>query len=99
MGAQAMLNVRMDKGLKAEGDSVLAHAGTSATEAIRSLYRFMEEHQEVPTCCLANADATSRDARRTMMRELIGIAPLRPGEDADSIKEERLSRLTFRECS
>ena len=34
MGAQVMLNVRMDKGLKAEGDSVLAHAGTSATEAL-----------------------------------------------------------------
>ncbi len=95
MGAQVMLNVRMDKGLKAEGDSVLAHAGTSATEAIRSLYRFMESHQEVPLCCLDSQDATPRDARRAMMRELVGIAPLQSDEDADSIKAARLSRMEF----
>ena len=95
MGAQVMHNVRMDKGLKAEGDSVLAHAGTSATEAIRSLYRFMESHQEVPSCCLDSQDATPRDARRAMMRELVGIAPLQSDEDADSIKAARLSRMEF----
>lgn len=95
MGAQAMLNVRMDKGLKAEGDSVLAHAGISATEAIRSLYRFMELHQEVPSCCLNSREVTPRDARRTMMRELAGIAPLQVGESAASVKEDRISHLAF----
>ena len=95
MGTQAMLNVRMDKGLKAEGDSVLAHAGTSATEAIRSLYRFMESHQEVPPCCLDSQETTPRDARRAMMRELVGIAPLQPGENVNSIRAARLSRMKF----
>ena len=95
MGAQVMLNVRMDKGLKAEGDSVLAHAGISATEAIRSLYRFMETNQKVPPCCLDSHEATPRDARRAMMRELVGVASLQPDEDVDSIRISRLSRMEF----
>lgn len=95
MGTQAMLNIRMDKGLKAEGDSVLAHAGTSATKAIRSLYRYMEANHEVPSCCLDSEDATSRDSRRTIMRKLVGIAPLKPGENIEDIKRERLSKEDF----
>lgn len=95
MGAQSMLNVRLNKSLKAEGDSVLAHAGTSATEAIRSLYRYLGDHQEVPSCCLGDSKTTTKNARRAMMRELVGIAPLRPGEDASTIKDERLSHLEF----
>lgn len=95
MSAQAMLNVRMDKGLKAEGDSVLARAGTSATKAIRSLYRYMEANKEVPPCCLDSQDMNTRDHRRAMMRELVGVAPLKPGEDASSIKEARLAKMQF----
>ena len=95
MGAQAMLNVRMDKGLKTEGDSVLAHAGTSATNAIRSLYRYMEANHEVPSCCLDREDSTTRDSRRAMMRQLVGVAPLKNGEGAEDIKRERLSKEGF----
>lgn len=95
MGAQSMLNVRLDSGLKAHGDSVLAHAGTSPTEAIRSLYRYMEANQEVPSCCLEEGKPTTSSARRASMCELVGIAPLRPGEDAQSIKNERLARMEF----
>ena len=93
MGAQAMLNVRMDKCLKLEGDSVLARSGTSATEAIRSLYRFMEQTQEVPSCCLEAQAPPSAERKRQTMRQLVGIAPLRPDEDAMTIKNERLSRI------
>lgn len=95
MGTQAMLNVRMDKGLKAEGDSVLAHAGTSATKAIRALYRYMEANHEVPSCCLDSEVATTNDSRRAMMRQLVGVAPLKPGENAEDIKRERLSKKDF----
>lgn len=95
MSAQSMLNVRLDSGLKAEGDSVLAHAGTSATKAIRALYHYMEANQEVPPCCLDADDPTSNEARRASMRELVGIAPLSPDDDAETIKAERLSRLKF----
>lgn len=95
MSAQSMLNIRLDSGLKAEGDSVLAHAGTSATKAIRALYHYMETNQEVPSCCLDANDPTSNEARRAAMRELAGIAPLSPDDDAETIKAERLSQLKF----
>lgn len=95
MGRQVMLNIRMDKGLKAEGDSVLAHAGTSATKAIRSLYRYMETNHEVPSCCLDSEVTTTSDSRRTMMRQLVGVAPLKPGENVEDIKRERLSKEGF----
>ncbi len=95
MGANAMLNVRLDRGLKAEGDGVLARAGITASDAIRRLYRFMKEHQEVPAFCLSEDKASSAEVKRAAMRELIGIAPLKQGESARSIKAERLSRVNL----
>lgn len=91
--AVAMLNVRMDKDLKAQGERVLAKQGVSATEAIRGLYRFMEQTEEVPDFCITESEALSPDARRQKMRQMVGIAKMAPGEDLSTLKQERLSRL------
>lgn len=91
--ATTMLNVRLDKGLKLEGDRVMAKQGVSATQAIRGLYRFMEENQDVPDFCKAGSDSSGPDERRRAMRRLVGIAKLKPGEDLNTLRNERLSRL------
>ena len=88
-----MLNVRMDKDLKAQGERVLAKQGVSATEAIRGLYRFMEQTEEVPDFCKTESEALSPEARRQKMRRMVGIAKMAPDEDLSTLKQERLSRL------
>lgn len=93
--ATAMLNVRMDKGLKAAGDRVLARQGVSTTEAVRGLYRFIEQNDAVPDFCRSENSKLSPEAKRQKMRQLVGIAKLAPGEDLKTLKHERLSRLEF----
>ena len=89
----AMLNVRMDKDLKAQGERVLAKQGVSATEAIRGLYQFMEQTEEVPDFCRTGSETLPPEARRQKMRQMVGIAKMAPGEDLSTLKQERLSRL------
>lgn len=93
--ATAMLNVRLDRSLKASGDRVLAKQGISATEAIRGLYRFLGQTEEVPEFCRSEGDALTSAAKRQRMRQLVGIAKMGPGEDLGSLKEERLSKREF----
>lgn len=93
--ATAMLNVRLDKNLKTEGDRVLSKKGISATEAIRGLYRFLEQNDEVPDFCKSETGKLSPEARRQKMRQLVGIAKLAPGEDLQTLKHERLSKMEF----
>lgn len=90
-----MLNVRIDKNLKREGDSVLAKQGISIAEAIRGLYRYMEETREVPDCCRQESAPITSEDRRRKMHDLVGIAKLSSGEDLDSLKQHRLARLEF----
>ena len=90
--ATVMLNVRMDKSLKADGDRVLARQGISASDAIRGLYRFMEQNDCVPDFCKSGSDRMSQKDRRMKMRQLVGIAKLAPGEDLKTLKDERLSK-------
>lgn len=93
--ATAMLNVRLDKNLKTEGDRVLAQQNLSATQAVRGLYRYMEEMRNVPDFCRRECDAVTPEMRREKMRNLVGVAKMQPGEDLRSLKKERLSRLEF----
>lgn len=91
--ATAMLNVRLDKNLKAEGERVLGRQGISATDAVRGLYRYLEQNDKVPDFCKPETGAITADARRQKMRQLIGVAQMCPGEDLDALKRERLSRM------
>lgn len=93
--ATAMLNVRLDTDLKREGDRVLSRQGVSATEAIRGLYRFMEETRDIPDFCKAETDSMPSENRRKNIRKLVGVARLKPGEDLSTLKAERLARMEF----
>lgn len=95
MATTAMLNVRLDRSMKAEGEGVLSRAGLTATDAIRALYQYMEKTHEVPDCCIPQTSSLTADQKRKALRELIGVAPLRSGEDAQTLKAERLSRHSF----
>lgn len=90
--ATAMLNVRLDKALKTDGERVLAKQGVSATEAIRGLYRFLQQNQEVPGFCRDEDHVPTPEERRERMRQLVGIAKMDSGEDAATLKAQRLSR-------
>ncbi len=89
----SMLNIRLDKSLKEAGERVLAQYGVSATEAVRGLYRHLQQTKEVPDFCLAPNAQPSPEERRRKMRHVIGIAKLAPGKDVNSLKRERLSRI------
>lgn len=96
MAAEVTLNVRFPgemRELKARGDAVLARAGISTSQAIRRLYRYLDETQAVPTWLADEEDTFEK--RRAAMREFVGIAPLEADATVESLKAERLSRREF----
>lgn len=93
--AMSMLSVRLDRDLKAVGERVLARHGISATEAVRGLYRYIGQNDTIPDFCRAESAKLSSDSRRERMRQIVGIAPLSSGEDLETLKRERLSKLNL----
>ena len=95
MRADATLNVRLNKDLKQRGDAVLAREGISTTHAVRKLYQYLDQNQEVPTWVKESNTEDTYELRRKRMRELVGIACVPENYDVDDLKRERLSRLEF----
>lgn len=95
MLADATLNVRLNKDLKQRGDAVLAREGISTTRAVRMLYQYLDQNQEVPAWIKENDTEDTYELRRKNMRELVGIARGPENCDVDDLKRERLSRLEF----
>ena len=98
MPTEATLNVRFPNELgdrKRRGDAVLAKAGISTSQAIRGLYRHLDETQSIPSWLQTADDVYEK--RRKAMRKLVGIAPIEDELDdvRTTLKEERLSRLEF----
>ena len=96
MSSTAMLNVRLDSSLKRAGDAVLEREHVSATELIRSLYRFLEQEQQIPDVCRQDVGRRTVEERRRAMRSLAGIAPLAPGEDLATLRTQRHERITLK---
>ena len=48
MAATATLNIRLDSELKEAGNKILEEHGITTTEAVRALYSYMAEKQELP---------------------------------------------------
>ena len=59
MGAMVQMNTRISAELKAQGDAVLAHAGVSASQAVRQLWEFMAAYGELPALELRKPAAQS----------------------------------------
>ena len=89
----ATLNVRMPEELKAGGDAVLARKGKTVTEAVRGLYEYIEQHQELPDF-MKDAECDRKQAlvqrRRMALKRIAGILPA--DIDLDEDKQARLDR-------
>lgn len=98
MPTEATLNVRFPNelgDLKRRGDAVLAKAGISTSQAIRGLYRHLDETQSIPSWLQTADDVYEK--RRKAMRKLVSIAPIEDelGDVRTTLKKERFSRLEF----
>jgi antitoxin component of RelBE/YafQ-DinJ toxin-antitoxin module len=91
----ATINVRLAHDLKQNGDKVLARTGTSISELVRELYRYMEREQEVPKLLMGEQPTGNERNILTKKRQeaLTSITGLLDGEiDLDEMKRERLQK-------
>ncbi|WP_139652116.1 type II toxin-antitoxin system RelB/DinJ family antitoxin [Raoultibacter phocaeensis] len=92
----ATLNVRMPEDLKRNGDRVLEREGVSVSDAVRGLYRYLEDEQKVPEWLIEGTESKDDvfERRRRALRQLVGIVSLPPDFDFDAVRHERLMRKT-----
>lgn len=69
------LNTRIDAQVKEQGDAVLLRSGYTPSQAVRSLWSFVIEHQDVPSF-MKNADEVKGgvDGSRALAMEGFGLA-------------------------
>lgn len=92
MGVEATINARLPEKLKSSGTEVLERNGVSPTELVRSVYRYMERHQELPACLdVAPANGQSvYEKRRAKLRQFDGFT-VKPYES--DCKEDHKRRI------
>lgn len=92
----ATLNVRMPEELKRSGDRVLEREGVSVSDAVRGLYRYLEDEQKVPEWLIEGTESKDDvfERRRRTLRQLVGIVDLPLDFDLDAVRHERLMRKT-----
>lgn len=89
MGHTATLNIRIPEPLKHSGSEVLAHAGVSVSDAVRSMFEYMAKEQAVPDF-IDNGDSDRSERRRALLRDMTGCAPASDGLSLDEYREARL---------
>ena len=92
MEATATINVRMPEKLKQDGSRVLERNGVSPTEIVRSVYRYMDRHQAIPSCLdVAPVEEQSvYQKRRVLFRAFDGVSVEPYGSDC---KADRALRI------
>ena len=67
------INVRLPEKLKIHGSQVLERNGISPSEIVRSVYRYMEKNQAIPSCLdvARPADDSLADKRRVLRRFVV----------------------------
>lgn len=95
VAANATLNVRIDKSLKARGDAVLAREGASVSGAVRELYRYLDQFQELPFWMRDEEEKDVYEQRREGIRSLVGIVSVPDDFDSNKLRVDRLSRHEF----
>lgn len=75
MTANATLNVRLPESLKAHGGAVLEREGLSVSDAVRSLYEYMEREQTFPDVLRTQPVEDIFAKHRAIARSMIGILP------------------------
>ena len=81
--ATAQLNVRIDEQVKRAGDAVLERYGISATQAIRTIWQHMADHQRLPDAfsAMQSGENAIDDERKTAIDAGAGMA-LRMAKEA-----------------
>ena len=95
MAHEATINARMPEALKRSGTAVLEQCGTSPTQVIRSLYRYMEREGKVPECLDLKLE-TQRDVRAKKLqvaRSIAGMIQTSNSESAIDTKALRAERI------
>lgn len=93
VAANTTLNVRIEKSLKARGDAVLAREGASVSGAVRELYRYLDQFQELPLWMRDEEEEKDvYERRREGIRSLVGIVSVPEDFDSSKLKADRLSR-------
>lgn len=88
--ATATLNVRLPADLKKHGGQVLDRHGISVSDAVRSLYEFMEQEQQVPAFMAEPERESIYERRRQLARSMAGIIQVPKGFDVRKAREGRL---------
>lgn len=73
--ASATLNIRLPRGLKERGMQVLEREGVSVSDAVRNLFRELEETQELPACLLTGKEKARQQEirrKRAIIRSWVG---------------------------
>ena len=77
MAVAGTINARLPEDLKRHGAQVLDREGVSVTQAIRSLFEYLEREQTVPEWMQAEGKSAAEIARkRKKLRSLVGIAEI-----------------------
>ncbi len=86
------LNIRLPQDLKSHGLQVLDRAGISTSEAVRDLFRLLEQEQDVPDWMTSGTSDDVFEERRHLLRKVAGIAGSNPDLTVDELKYERTAR-------
>ena len=102
--ATSQINARLDTSIKRAGDATLARFGTSATQAIRSLWTYMAETNSLPDFMNEQGqDTTHVDPRPLSPTDGAGLALRLAREqglsssDVQNVSYEELRDLAFEE--
>ena len=94
MAISGTINARLPEGLKRHGMQVLDREGVSVSQAVRSLFEFLETEQTVPSWMVAEKSGDAEvEANRRKLRSLVGVASVPAGFDAKkAFREEQLQK-------
>lgn len=70
MAAAVQMNTRLERSIKTGGDAVLSQCGYSPSQAVRALWTYLCDHQDVPPF-MKEAEASGIDAIRQRKLSLI----------------------------
>ena len=91
MATTATLNVRLPEELKKYGGQVLDRNGISVSDAVRSLFEYLQDNQCLPAFLEKSDEESIYERRRKLARSLVGIVSVPEGFDAREAREERLA--------
>lgn len=94
METAATINARLPRQLKENGSKVLERNGVSPTELVRSMYRYMEREQELPSCLDISPENAQGvyQRRRELLRSFDGFMVDDYGTESKDARAQRIEK-------